>query len=479
MMKQIQILSILLLCSIQLNSQNSYMQWIGGNRHSLGIVRAQRPVETTEIKPPSYYLRPLRAANMLIDTFFFRNVSKDTLVINKIHVSNPERYSFSPKTGPGEIGFVAYLNSLDAHLRGFEHVELRINVMTNFSPWEMVYLDYILMGNYLVKKIEDIDKKTIGYEQVIDSNLCRRLYVDEKDVPLAMGFELKKEGKKVMNWKFWDNGVAIEDTVFLKKLSLYVVGDYEWSPMYFKSRIFKNGEWVESVHYRTQASREFYIDKGTDSIMLYNDTFYVKLAVNYGKMTEVQGYHSVQTLKYGQAFYVVQNLMVPVEFEPKKYIVVLNKEEIQSLSAEEIKSRYFGLEFEQIRDELWLLTLPSKGRIPDSVYLKKFIMDNKVDYISRLSVSGHYIRNSIYLSRTPISNEIDTFARIAGRYGFVLDESYVPINGKYFIYQGKMLDESFLRTFNELGKEALFNDINIVWEKVWNRSDWLRPMFKD
>jgi len=467
---------VLQLC-LPLMGQNSYMQWINGDKHVLGVVKPVSPVETTEVKRPGYYRQYLRAHNQIQDTFFFRNLSDQTLIINKIHVQDTTLYTYTRTTKPGKIGYIVYHTFLNAHASGIENVVVRFNVMTNFSPWVMCETNYIIIGDYNATKVENKEQYSIVYTEVIDSFIHKKLYCDNNNRPLSMGLVHARTGDRMHTWSFWDPVGRMLDTIFKKSIYVYVKDDYNCQRYQLKILCKQNGVWQNAVCRSAGNQYQILADEQTDSLFLYNDTVYVKLDVRYSKSAETINFHAVNVIRFTDDYLAFAHNMNGFAYVPDQYAIVFDKELSIDIfeEMERLKSNHPLLTFEIMHDQLLVVTLPKKRYWVDSYYLNKLLKDNKIDYVSQTLKSNEvgftFLQKSVTI-RGIIMEVADASDSLIQSYGFSLSTKYPNMGWVELEYKDRIINRDFCARFNALGEVPLFEDRVPHWYAFRRKLDY-------
>lgn len=461
--------------TMPLMGQNSYMQWLNGDKHVLGLVKPVKPVETTEVKRPGYYSQALRAQNQIQDTFFFRNLSDQTLVINKIHVQDTSLYTYTRTTKPGKIGYIVYHTFLNAHASGIENVVVRFNVMTNFSPWVMCETNYIIIGNYNVSRLEIKTNYHIIYTEKIDSFVNKQLVCNHMDQPRSMGLVYARTGAKMHTWNYWDAVGRMPDSIFMKSAYVYVRDDYNCMRYQLKVLVKQDGVWQNAIFRPAGNQYQILVDDQTDSLFLYNDTVYSKLDVRNQKGAETIHYYAVNVIRYSDDYLAFAYDMKGFAFVPRQYAIVFENDQVIDVFEEKdrLKSAFPLLAFDVLHDQLLIVSLPKKSYWVDSHYINKLLKDNKIDYLSQMLYSPQYgytfLMNTVTV-RGVIMEKAVASDSLLKRHGFSLSKKYPELGWVELEYNDRLIDRDFCRRFNALGEVALFED-RVPGFYAYRRSD--------
>lgn len=454
--------------TMPLKGQNSYMQWINGDKHVLGLVKPVRPVETTEVKRPGYYKQPLRAQNQIQDTFFFRNLSDQTLIINKIHVQDTTLYTYTRTTKPGKIGYIVYHTFLNANASGIENVVVRFNVMTNFSPWVMCETNYIIIGNFNVSRIEIKTNYNIIYTEKIDSFVSKKLVCDHTDKPRSMGLVHARTGTKMHTWNFWDAVERSTDSIFTKSAFVYVRDDYNCMRYQLKVLVKQDGVWQNAVCRPAGNQYQILVDEQSDSLFLYNDTVYTKLDIRNQKGAETMHFFAVNVIRYSDDFLAFAHNLNGFAYVPGQYAIVFDKDLTIDVAeeADRLKRDFPLMTFEVLHDQLLLVTLPKKKYWIDEHYLNRLLKDNKIDYLSQTLHSNEY--GFTFLQKTVtirgiIMESASASDSLIKSYGFSLSKKYPELGWVELEYKDRIIDRNFCMRFNALGEASLFEDRVAQW----------------
>lgn len=467
---------LVLYLTMPLMGQNSYMQWINGDKHVLGLVKPATPVETLEVKRPGYYRQYLRAYNQIQDTFFFRNLSDQTLIINKIHVQDTTLYTYTRATKPGKIGYIVYHTFLNAHASGIENVVVRFNVMTNFSPWVMCETNYIIIGNYNVSRVEIKTNYNIIYTEIIDSFVSRKLVCDHNDQPRSMGLVHAKTGTKMHTWNYWDALGRSADSIFTKSAFIYVKDDYNCARYQLNIIVKQNGVWQKAI-YRTAGNQyQVLVDEFSDSIFLYNDTVYTKLDIRNQKGAETMHFYAVNVIRYSDDFLAFAHNLNGFAYVPAQYAIVFDKDLTIDVAeeAERLKREFPLMTFSVLYDQLLLVTLPKQRYWIDEHYLNRLLKDNKIDYLSQMLHSNEYgftfLQKTIII-RGIIMENASASDSLLKSHGFSLSKKYPELGWVELEYKDRIIDRDFCASFNALGEAALFEDRVAQWYSFRRKSN--------
>lgn len=469
MKRYLNIFAFLLVCTSEsLPGQNSYMQWLNGDKHVLGLVKPVKPVETTEVKRPGYYSQPLRAQNQIQDTFFFRNLSDQTLIINKIHVQDTTLYTYTRTTKPGKIGYIVYHTFLNAHASGLENVVVRFNVMTNFSPWVMCETNYIIIGNYNVSRIEIKTNYNIIYTEKIDSFVNRQLVCDHKDQPRSMGLVHARTGAKMHTWNYWDAVGRMPDSIFMKSAFVYVRDDYNCARYQLNIIVKQNGVWQKAIYRPAGNQYQVLVDEFSDSMFLYNDTVYTKLDIRYQKGAETIHYYAVNVIRYSDDYLAYDFNLFGFRYVPRQYAIVFDKDFTIDVyeEMERFKKAFPLLDFEVMHDQILLVSMPEKSYWVYEHYLNKILKDNKVDYVSHALQSNDlgftFIQKTVTIKEI-IMEKASASDSLLKSYGFSLSNKYPHLGWVELEYQDRIIDRNFCERFNALGEVSLFEKRYVQW----------------
>lgn len=470
--------------TMPLMGQNSYMQWINGDKHVLGLVKPATPVETLEVKRPGYYRQYLRAYNQVQDTFFFRNLSDQTLIINKIHVQDTSLYTYTRTTKPGKIGYIVYHTFLNAHASGIENVVVRFNVMTNFSPWVMCETNYIIIGNYNVSRIEIKTNYNIIYTEIIDSFVSRQLVCDQKDQPRSMGLVHARTGTKMHTWNCWDALGRSADSIFTKSAFVYVRDDYNCMRYQLKVLVKQDGIWQNAVCRPAGNQYQILVDEQTDSLFLYNDTVYTKLDIRYQKGAETMHFFAVNVVRYSDDFLAFAHNLNGFAYVPAQYAIVFDKDLTIDVAeeAERLKREFPLMTFSVLYDQLLLVTLPKQRYWIDEHYLNRLLKDNKIDYLSQMLHSNEY--GFTFLQKTVtirgiIMENASASDSLLKSHGFSLSKKYPELGWVELEYKERIIDRDFCARFNALGEAALFEDRVAQWYSFRRKPNDYYDFIKD
>lgn len=428
-----------------LMSQESYMTWLNGYIHSKGIYHFKEKGERTKIQSnPEFYQVEIN------DTFFFRNESKDTLFIKRVNTYDTSLFYVTKVTPPKKIGYIVFRQKVNGnYLNLFKHEKYSINIITNFSPWIYVNIDYILINNTFVKK--EIIGNQIKYTRKIDSTKQLTLYASNKDEPISMGEESMYDHQRLLKWTYWENGTFIGDTVHLKKISVlmqaYAIG--KWKLL--NCAVLKNNKWEKAKSYSNGYYYELYYDEHCDSFKLYNDSEYVQLPIIYQTFQEVRHYQYLNLMKYNADHYATQFNVYPIDYFDLNFVLILkdtskNKEILNAL-----RWHYDGVVFDHYVNGNLICKLPdniSKER------QKQLITDvaNEVGvvYATQLfsekgQISffyGHFTAQKLYVN--------DDVKAICKANHFSIEDANCNAYYSLYTYDGKVLDRSFLLHFGQL-----------------------------
>lgn len=459
------LLMLVFLQTFSVMSQESYMQWQNGDKHVLGVIQVVMPVETLEKKPPQYYKKYLQARNSINDTFFFRNMSDQPLVIRKIHVQDSTLYTYTRTTAPGRIGYVVYHANINAHTNGIVNVVVRFNVMTNFSPWVMCETNYILVGNYNVSCVENKEAYNIVYTEKIDSFVSRQLVCDLKNAPRSLGLVHARTGTKMHTWNYWDAVGRMPDTIFTKSAYVYVRDDYNCSRYQLNILVKQNGVWQKAIYRPAGNQYQVLVDEFSDSLFLFNDTVYTKLDVRYQKSAETIHYYAVNVIRYSDNFLAYHWNMEGFQFVSDQYAIIFKADLDRAISLDEererLKASYPLLDFEILNDQLLVVSLPKKRYWVDSHYINKLLKDNSVDYISQMLHSPQYgytfLRNTITIKGIIMERAVASDS-VLSACGYELSKKYPEIGWVELKYKNRLINRDFCQQFNSLGEQKLFED---------------------
>ncbi len=446
-------------------SQESYMQWLNGDKHMLGLRIPVLPVETLEKKPPQYYQKYLRAKNSINDTFFFRNMSDQPLVIRKIHVQDSTLYTYTRTTAPGRIGYVVYHATLDAHAIGIVNHVVRFNVMTNFSPWVMCETNYIVVGIYNANWIDDKQNKRMEFTEVLDTFVHRKLYCDEQKRPLEMGLVQVRTGAKMHKWTYWDTLGQARDSFHQTSMFVYVKEDYNCNRFQLKALVKKNGVWQNAVYRPAGNQYQIMVDPSCDSVFLYNDSVYVKLHVRYHVGAENIHYFGVSVIRYTDDYLAYYWNMDGFRYAIGQYAIVFKENLDRAISLDDERERlkvlYPLLDFEILNDQVLVVSLPKQRYWVDSHYINKLLKDNSIDYISQMLHSPQYgytfHRNTVTV-RGIIMERAMASDSVLSAYGFELSKQYPELGWVELRYKAHVINREFCQQFNGLGEQKLFED---------------------
>ena len=445
-------------------SQKSYMKWLNGDKHMLGVMTPILPVETLEKKPPQYYQKYLRAKNSINDTFFFRNMSDQPLVIKKIHVQDTTLYTYTRTTAPGRIGYVVYHATLNAHAIGIVNHVVRFIVMTNFSPWVMCETNYILLGNYNVSRVENKETYSIVYTEKIDSFVSRQLVCDLKNAPKSLGLVHIKTGIKMHTWNFWDAVGRMPDTIFTKSAYVYVRDDYNCSRYQLNAFVKQNGVWQQAIYRPVGNQYQVLVDENSDSLFLFNDTVYVKLDVRYPKAETIH-YYAVNVIRYSDNYLAYYWNMEGFQYAIDKYAIVFKDHPENPIDLKDEQKRLKALnpllDFEILNDQVLVVSLPKQRYWVDSHYLNKLLKDNSIDYLSQMLHSPQYgytfLRNTITIKGIIMEHAVASDSLLSA-YGFELSTKYPELGWVELRYKAHVINGQFCQHFNGLGEQKLFED---------------------
>lgn len=459
-----------ILCLEVLSAQNGFMLWKNGERHALGAFHQRYLIESSSKKKPynsAYGYIPL----IIQDTFVFENTGTEDLIINKIHVRKPGRFTFSKRTKPKHLGYIYFSDTINPYQsENIELVQENINVMTSYSPWNDIKLEYIVLRHAYVQNGNNI--------QVDHPEGQLYLKLQNGRLPKCMGI-VGANNQKLYTWKYWDDkGMPLPDTTWSKLISIaFLNNDYN-NPIKADITAFAHGKYYKPI-VRNNVFQvcSLHVTEGTDTVILTSDKGKALIAYPYQQIGSQMHFYNLEFLKAKDAFYWDFGQQKKLVYS-NVYIFTFKKDwrpEEQLIN--DLETRYPNFEFAKQKhneNKYWTVRFPKGNAYNDSFYLKMLKGEATIDKISQCLMPrnektelGNYgfVGFGMYTTFYPGCNA-DSVNRVLKKYGFEKGNSDMA-GLTEIIYKGSFIGPDFLKLYNRMLLEKVFMNLRLQIYTEW------------
>lgn len=435
-------LSFLLSLAISF-AQSSGMRWIDPPEHSLGTYRYS-PGNTTWIR----------------DTLRFVNTLPEPLVITRLHVAGPERFSCTWTTAPGDTGYI-WFEERARYGSYVESHEVRLNVQTKTWPWEMAILHYVTVtGMQEQHRYPDGSTRLFTGKWADGQPLRQELWLHPNGMPSESGICAEPEGFRLGTWKRWNSsGIPIPDTTYLIPFSLLAYlpgGGYVPNPV---CSILTGGQHSTPWSYMHGGTSHLWLPRTADTLVVSNGKFKTILDLGWF-LRQPQPSASVHLMLHESPYVVMNHIPVPFTWIDSCYGILwepeLSIEEIQTVITA-LQKAFPYLKLHHQHHQQWYVEVPTSATDPAESLFPNLIHKYPIKGFSRC-VAGAFGHSPAWFSGS-ISIQVivpmrpEDLTTLASRYNCSLAPSS-PGSGYWTLnYLGSLLDDSFPRMLNRLSTE--------------------------
>jgi hypothetical protein len=442
-----------------LEAQNTGILWMNGHNHQLGVKYFQQ-ISGDAVFSDSEY------GDSVKDTFIFRNLTGDTLVL---HQKEYSRFSHSLQVAPGETGYIWFNNVHYKHAKKASLVSDSVKIWDKSGSVLEVKLEYIVVYSDLAtlqknpgKSPPLIFKDEGGREKI--------LAFHSNNKPAYLGQRLQSGYTKVGRWKYWTSvGEPLMDTLFTKELVFSIAEGDKYVGLEFL--IYKNGKWQPALKGRTESqwSKKYslYIYPGTDSLLITNGSVSAKEPLSYDRLFDRNEKDPIYLMTPDQLYIVRRGYKKPVYLVKDEYALFLKKMPNKMFVeyVDHLKQKYPELSFTYYKKYDLLRYIDLRNvKHPDTFYLHQLEKETNVLYISKLYDDDDY--KSAYAFEVQIQFQE----------GYTLDSLMAALKDHPFRYShidlyssrpvvvytnGKLLDENYFMALNRLLTEPCVKWINM------------------
>lgn len=449
-------------CHVYLWGQNGFILWQNGDRHVLGAFNQRYLVETSskkKLQASGGYI-PL----IIRDTFVFENSSTEDLIIEKIHVCKPGRFSFTKRTKPKHLGYIYFSDTVNPYQS--EQIELlreNINVVTNFSPWNDLKLEYIILRHVYIQNGNNIH---VAHPE-------GKLYLKLQNgrFPKCMGV-VAPNNQKLYTWKYWDDkGIPVPDTAWTKLITLSYLNDDYRNPIQAEVTAFAHGRYYQPIAKHTAQVFSLHVTVGTDTVVLKCAKGKALIAYPFHQIAEHMHFYNLEFLQAKEAFYWDFGQQKKLVYSTD-YVFTFKKDwrpEQQLIN--DLETRYPNFEFvkqKHVQQNYWAVRFPQGNTYTDSFYLKLLKGEASIDQISQCLMprnektelgSFGFIGQGLYTTFNPGFTE-DSVQKVLQKYGFKKGSS--DNSGlTEIIYKGSFIGPEFLKLYNQMLSEKVFMNLKL------------------
>lgn len=434
---------LFLLCFASLYAQTSGMRWLEAPEHSLGIY-TYSPYTPTWIR----------------DTLRFINTLPEPLVITKLHVAGPERFSCTWTTAPGDTGYIWF----EEQVRPGSFVEIhevRLNIQTKTWPWEMAILHFLTLSGMEAQQFY-----SGGAAQMLSASwrdgqpLRQELWLYPNGMPMEAGLCAAPEGYRLGSWKCWNTqGIPLPDTSYLVPFMLHAYlpgGNHISNPV---CTIVTNGQNSTPWGYMNGGTFHLWLPHSADTLLISSGEYLAVMDLSWF-LRQSHPSASVQLMLPGDPYVVMNHIPVPFSWSDSCFGILweptLTHDEIQSeISA--LQKAYPYFQFRHQHHQQWYLVLPHSSTAPEEKLFPELIRKYPITKFSRC-IAGAFGHRPAWFSGqigiqviVPMSPE--QLNALANRYHCTLTPSS-PGSGYWTLtYQGSLMDHSFVHLLNTLSTE--------------------------
>lgn len=461
---------IFIFCSLSVRGQNGFIAWKNGARHALGVFHQTYLVEVENSSKKMGHSARGYIPLIIRDTFVFENTGTEDLIIDKIHVRKPSRFTFTKSTKPKHLGYIYFSDTVNPYQS--EQIELlreNINVVTNFSPWNDLQLEYIVLRHVYVQNGNNIH---VAHPE-------GKLYLKLQNgrFPKCMGV-VAPNNQKLYTWKYWDSkGMPLPDTAWTKLITLSYFNDDYRNPIHAEATAFAHGQYYQPIANHAYQGCSLHVTVGTDTVVLKCAKGKALIAYPFHQIAEHMHFYNLEFLQAKDAFYWDFGQQKKLVYG-RVYVITFKKDwRPEQLLINDLKTRYPNFEFakqKHVQQNYWAVQFPQGNTYTDSFYLKFLKAEASIDQISQCLMPrnektelGNYgfIGHGLYTTFNP-SFSADSVQRVLQKYGFEKGNSDMA-GLTEIIYKGRFVGPEFLKLYNQMLSEKVFMNLRLQVFNEW------------
>jgi hypothetical protein len=456
-------------CHHSLLGQNGFVLWKNGGYHSLGAFHQRYLIEASSQK--KHYNSAGGYIPLIIqDTFVFENTGTEDLIINKIHVRKPDRFTFTKRTKPKHLGYIYFSDTINPYQsENIELVQVNINVMTNYSPWNDIKLEYIVLRHAYVQNGNNIHVEHPEGKQYLKLQNGR--------LPKCMGI-VGANNQKLYTWKYWDDkGMPLPDTTWSKLITIAYFNDDYNNPINADISAFAHGQYYKPIIKNALQVCSLHVKEGTDTVILKCNKGKVLIAYPYQQIGSQMHFYNLEFLQPLDAFYWDFGQQKKMVYS-NVYVFAFKKDwRPDEQLINDLETRYPNFEFAKQRhyqNNYWAVRFPKGNAYNDSFYLKLLKKENGIDKISQCLMPrndktelGNYgfLGFGMYTTFYPGCNA-DSINRVLQKYGFTKGSADMA-GLTEIIYNGRFIGPEFLKLYNQMLREKVFMNLRLQLFTEW------------
>jgi hypothetical protein len=459
-------------------AQPPAMTWIGGNEHHLGVIFA----DSADVGSQA----------IVRDTFRFVNNGNETLQINKLHVSDPEKFGCTRIVAPGDTGVIYYEDTFRNAGEMIKRTVIRLNIQTNYSPWEMVFIDYFTVHWLAEKQYGKNGEPRVVRQRYNGNQQYSELEIHPGGQPAAYGWRSDNKHLRTGVWNFWDvKGNPLNDTIFTKQIRIAVRDHSSQSGRAsYKLKAKTQNKWYDPETIASGTLGEIHILAGTDSLVAYNDSTIASVKINFNLISTGSAFELFM-MRPGDHYYIQQGVKIPVYYSNDMYGIVWKTSAAIGLT-EKAMARTIQQQFPEVTiadlysdSSTFVIVLPDtvesvKRKLITQISVSPFIEHLSKVFSHHRSGSPVFCRGTGYIT-IGLNVSEDSVKTLLRSTGFELYSSQQLYYGYELQYRKKVIDETILDGYNRIATTPAFpgSGLNFVTKFVSMLEHPKPPMFND